>query len=275
MSAFILTCNPSLWPEGAYDHEFLPAQAEAFRRGGALEMSRWSSGSRTGGLAVGDRLYLLVQGPKGPRGVIASGWVTDPDIVEDDAWEGSEGRKNYIEDIEWDAFLSREEVLSLDELKVVAPLTNWHPQGSGIKVREDEVEALAEAWDRHLAELGLVDLTGLPGPILQGPEQVTEVTASYARALRTVRRHQSAFRTLLLASQPHECAYCGLATVKLLEAAHIIPDAHGGPSSLENGLLLCANHHRALDSGLLKWDQDGRTLLLAEDITAEDVAPLP
>ncbi|QEH94328.1 hypothetical protein FV141_12975 [Dermacoccus abyssi] len=202
--------------------------------------------------------------------------MTDPDIVEDDAWEGSEGRKNYIEDIEWDAFLSREEVLSLDELKVVAPLTNWHPQGSGIKVREDEVEALAEGMGQAPGGIGPRRSDGLAWPpSCRGPEQVTEVTASYARALRTVRRHQSAFRTLLLASQPHECAYCGLATVKLLEAAHIIPDAHGGPSSLENGLLLCANHHRALDSGLLKWDQDGRTLLLAGDITAEDVAPLP
>lgn len=274
MDAYILTCNPSLWPEDSDEHEFLAAQAATFRRGGALKMSSWSSGSRKRDLVVGDRLYLLVQGEGGPRGIIASGWVTDPEIVEGDAWEGSVGRKRYIEDIDWDAFIYRDEALSPDALKMVAPLTHWAPQGSGSQVRDGEAEPLAEAWDRHLAELGLVDLTEFPGPVLQGLEQVTEIPASYARALRTARRHQSAFRTLLLASQPHECAYCGLATVKLLEAAHIIPDAHGGPSSLENGLLLCANHHRALDSGLLRWDQDARTFLLAEDITAEDVAPV-
>ena len=46
--------------------------------------------------------------------------------------------------------------------------------------------------------------------------------------------------------------------IEMLDAAHIIPVASGGTESSENGMLLSASAHRALDSGL--WAINPSTL---------------
>ncbi|WP_413541875.1 HNH endonuclease [Brachybacterium squillarum] len=78
-------------------------------------------------------------------------------------------------------------------------------------------------------------------------------------ALVKVRRHQRAFRNLLLQELDHVCELpgCGISSVEVLEAAHIWPDSEGGEPTLDNGLLLCRNHHRAMDAGLLRYDSEG------------------
>jgi hypothetical protein len=50
--------------------------------------------------------------------------------------------------------------------------------------------------------------------------------------------------------------YCGLDIPEILEAAHVIPDSEGGAASTENIRVLCANHHTALDAGLIVIDGD-------------------
>lgn len=85
-----------------------------------------------------------------------------------------------------------------------------------------------------------------------------EVPMSHTLRLVRTRRHQSAFRReVLLHTHPRVCAVCSLGVLEVLEAAHLIPDAEGGPASSSNALLLCANHHRALDSGLFRWTETG------------------
>lgn len=71
---------------------------------------------------------------------------------------------------------------------------------------------------------------------------------------RKVRASQQRFRRQLLESLPNRCAVCHLDRVEILDAAHVIPHSQGGRASLANGQLLCANHHRAFDVGLLRWD---------------------
>ena len=81
-----------------------------------------------------------------------------------------------------------------------------------------------------------------------------EVPMSYAMRLIASRRHQSAFRRKLLErATPRACAVCGLDVEQVLEAAHIMPDAKGGRASSDNAVLLCANHHRAMDKGMFAW----------------------
>ncbi len=46
------------------------------------------------------------------------------------------------------------------------------------------------------------------------------------------------------------CLVTGINVTEMLDAAHIIPVASGGTESSENGMLLSASAHRALDSGL-------------------------
>ena len=54
------------------------------------------------------------------------------------------------------------------------------------------------------------------------------------------------------------CLVTNINVVEMLDAAHIIPVASGGTESSENGMLLSASAHRALDSGL--WAVNPKTL---------------
>ena len=51
------------------------------------------------------------------------------------------------------------------------------------------------------------------------------------------------------------CAVCGIQG-RLTEAAHIIPVGEDGSDEIGNGVLLCKNHHRAYDLGLLAIRSD-------------------
>lgn len=66
------------------------------------------------------------------------------------------------------------------------------------------------------------------------------------------------FKDRVLTAYSHSCAMCGV-QLRLLDAAHILPAAH--PDSTDetnNGIALCALHHRAYDRGLLTFDSGYR-----------------
>lgn len=65
-------------------------------------------------------------------------------------------------------------------------------------------------------------------------------------------------------------AALGYATVGI-EAAHIWWFTHGGPDTLDNGLALCALHHKLLDRGALGLTQDHR-IKVSEHFTARTPA---
>lgn len=81
-----------------------------------------------------------------------------------------------------------------------------------------------------------------------------DVTTEDRMAYVRVRQAQDRFRALLLANQANCCALCGLEVVEVLDAAHLVAHSEGGRATLDNGRLLCANHHRAFDGGLLRFD---------------------
>ena len=64
------------------------------------------------------------------------------------------------------------------------------------------------------------------------------------------------FRQEVLSAYGNRCAMCGV-QLELIEAAHLVPHAHPkGIDVVENGVALCALHHRSLDTGLLYIDSD-------------------
>lgn len=66
------------------------------------------------------------------------------------------------------------------------------------------------------------------------------------------RMHQHSFRIRVLRAYQERCAICRLKHRELLDAAHIVPDAHPqGVPSVRNGLALCNLHHAAFDRNLL------------------------
>ena len=70
---------------------------------------------------------------------------------------------------------------------------------------------------------------------------------------------QAIFRTALLAAYDGKCSICSLSFKETLDAAHIIPWPKASPSqriSPRNGLLLCSNHHKLFDAGLIGISED-------------------
>jgi putative restriction endonuclease len=65
---------------------------------------------------------------------------------------------------------------------------------------------------------------------------------------------QSIFRKALLDVYESKCAFCRISIPEVLEAAHIIPWSQCNDDekiNINNGILLCSNHHKMFDSGIL------------------------
>lgn len=79
----------------------------------------------------------------------------------------------------------------------------------------------------------------------------------YVMAQTKRRLHQPVFRSTVLRAYESRCAVCNLGHIRLLDAAHIIPDSQeGGDPSVDNGLALCKIHHAAFDARMLGISPD-------------------
>ena len=76
---------------------------------------------------------------------------------------------------------------------------------------------------------------------------------SAKRALR-----ETGFRKRVLTAYGQSCAMCGI-QLRLLDGAHILPAAHPeSTDGTDNGVALCALHHRAFDRAFITFDQEFR-----------------
>ncbi|MEU4596228.1 HNH endonuclease [Nocardia sp. NPDC023988] len=108
------------------------------------------------------------------------------------------------------------------------------------------------------------------------PDQIGARLPDRAEYTRN-RVHSAEFRARLLHAYGIRCAVCGLGVAQLLDAVHIVGDAQSvddgsgrnrTTSSLENGLLLCSNHHRAFAAKLFGITPD-YTIRVADRLMAE------
>lgn len=85
-------------------------------------------------------------------------------------------------------------------------------------------------------------------------------TRRYTMRQARQRLHQGRFRTAVLEAYNGRCALSGLPETRLLDAAHIVPDADLdlGQPIIPNGLAMSRLHHAAYDAGLLGIDPTGR-----------------
>lgn len=112
---------------------------------------------------------------------------------------------------------------------------------------EDEIDLLRQLG----GQAEDVDEADVHGAVA-APRRYAVVAAR--RALREI-----SFRSRVLGAYGHSCAMCGV-QLGLLDAAHILPAAH--PDSTDgtnNGVALCALHHRAFDGTLVTFDAAFRT----------------
>ena len=88
----------------------------------------------------------------------------------------------------------------------------------------------------------------------------SEPERRYALRLVSQRLHQATFREAVLAAYAGRCAISRLPEPRLLDAAHIVADAHEemGQPVVPNGLPLSKVHHAAFDANLIGIDADHR-----------------
>jgi putative restriction endonuclease len=93
----------------------------------------------------------------------------------------------------------------------------------------------------------------------------------YAFVEVRARLHQSRFRARVLPAYRNQCTVCRLKEVQLLDAAHIVGDAHErGEPAITNGLSLCSIHHRAYDRDLVGISPDFRVSISDRLLEEED-----
>lgn len=246
---YMLLWNPNgfFWPES----DRLEILLETLE--GELVPGRWSMHANRDSVRIGDRVYLR-KTTIAPRGIIASGYIAELPFEEAHWGDGNNSTATYV-GVEWDAMVDSEDVFDLSGLAEQYPSATWSGRQGGMVVPAESLDSLERAWMDHVGRVY--------DDSQEGSEEVftpsEEIEVRYARALTKMRRHQAKFRKLLLNARENRCEYpgCGVVSTEILEAAHIIPDSEGGEPTLENGLLLCRNHHRALDVGLMALRDDG------------------
>lgn len=83
------------------------------------------------------------------------------------------------------------------------------------------------------------------------------------KAVVKVRINQGKFRDGLI-NKFGKCCLCGVANENLLIASHLKPwceSADFEKTDINNGLLLCPNHDKLVDSGLISFDYNGKILI--------------
>src|SRR5262249_31104186 len=121
--------------------------------------------------------------------------------------------------------------------------------------RELVLSNFPETVARDVLEAAGLDADDILGAGLPGTGSGDDTGAS--------RRGSAAWRAAVLLAWDRQCAFCGYdgqfrgASVGI-EAAHVRWFAFGGPDSLDNGLALCALHHKLFDLGALGLDDGAR-----------------
>lgn len=106
-----------------------------------------------------------------------------------------------------------------------------------------------------------------------GPQAPIE--RRYATALTLRRLHQASFRAAVLSAYAESCAMCRLRHPKLLDAAHIVPDADPqGSPRIENGISLCRIHHGAFDIHYVSIEPRSLRIRVRGDLLREHDGPM-
>lgn len=106
---------------------------------------------------------------------------------------------------------------------------------------------------------GLINISDVEASVVEKPldilipdEELNKVPIERRTVLSTINKkvREERFQRYVRSMYKGKCAICSL-QAKLTEAAHIIPVKDNGTDELTNGVLLCRNHHKAFDMGLL------------------------
>lgn len=249
MTTYLLTTSNQWLQRSSIERDMLLRNASLYERGMNPEAFAWPV-RRSTSFNQGDNVFLLLQGSGGPRGIIASGFFADEPVQFIRRWN-KPGIKVAAKTIHWETTVLPDEVLDTEMLRDYYPETNWVTRGVMTEVDSYEESSLIEEWLQHLFRLGYAGDRNPPSDL---SAYVSWTAPKFAQAVLHTRSHLRAFRRELMLNQAAVCSFCGLDQVEVLEPAHLVPPALGGASIVENGRLLCANHLRSFEQGVLRWD---------------------
>lgn len=135
--------------------------------------------------------------------------------------------------------------------------------------RRDVRLGWVEDWDDSTAAFITFRTAPPTDAPIEWPAEIDFVLAtSDSRTTRQVvtRPNQVRFKFDVLKRYGRQCAVCDVSIIEALEAAHIRGKAANGSDDPRNGILLCANHHRTLDSGLFAIDPSSLEIVLATNV---------
>ena len=155
---------------------------------------------------------------------------------------------------------------------------------SPVFLRKEAVGALAPEFEMALRDptvrsLVVNTLLRMEFPETLHEEILDDVGLGHLVAPAPSRRDPSFKSTVLLAYE-NRCSFCGYggnlrgAPVGV-DAAHVKMRSHSGPDRIDNGLALCALHHRLFDRGALGLDEDLQVLVSQHMMLREDESPVP
>ena len=93
-------------------------------------------------------------------------------------------------------------------------------------------------------------------------------------------RRDPSFKSTVLLAYENRCSFCGFSgslrdALVGVDAAHVKMRSHSGPDRIDNGLALCALHHRLFDRGALGLNEDRRILVSQHMMLREHESPVP
>jgi putative restriction endonuclease len=146
------------------------------------------------------------------------------------------------------------------------PIIYWYGVVPGRYRPFFPVYVVADDQRHQQFSLDLTELGMRPAGSLASDEPSREYRSHVVRA----RMHQARFREAVLRAYRSCCAICSLKIPRLVEAAHIVPDADGGEPTVPNGLALCKIHHAAFDAHILGVRPDLKVVLNREVLEQVD-----
>jgi putative restriction endonuclease len=124
-------------------------------------------------------------------------------------------------------------------------------------------------------DVAVDDYGVLPGHNLYvSGEARAEARRAYITVTAKRRLHQRVFREGVLRAYGERCAACRLGHRELLDGAHIVEDADGGPATVPNGLALCKLHHAAFDQSVIGIHPDSLALEVRPEVLQESDGPM-
>lgn len=246
MAVWLLTWNPERWRDwDTYDED-----CEEASKTHNLEFT-WSCANRH--TRIGDEFFLMKQG-KLPRGIIAHGIITQENC-DYEHWDNTRADKNinYISG-KCDTLLNykTQEILDVSVLDERLPQQCWHPQSSGIHIKDEVLSVLRELWaevTHYNNPEESIYYDELPG-IIEGAKKLV-YTARYERDPK-VRRE-------FLKGKYLKCEVCGFDFEEVygelgagfIEVHHKKPISEGEHKTDLNKdlVMLCSNCHRMIHRG--------------------------